>query len=77
MHRTPQSVMEEQLKAWDSVLLRADEGAVLPEGRRKSEGVVAAGRLLRPPEHGRLQARVQALLPEPDRFLVSDSGSAP
>ena len=69
VHRTPQAVMEHSSRPGTRSLLRTHEGAVLPEGRGKSESVGAAGRVLRHHEHGGLQAGVQALLSGQDTLL--------
>ena len=64
--RTPDSVLQAQLEAWDKILPPLMEDPYLQEGGGQPEGLVRARRLLQPAQRARLQARLSALFPGQD-----------
>ena len=63
VYRTPDSVMSEQLKAWDKVIDRlSKEDGILQEGHRLAEGLRQRGYELPEPQPAGLQTGLQALL---------------
>ena len=71
--RTPQSVFDAQIKAWDGLIADAERRSLHEEGDGLAEGVGAQGRVLQHDERHRLQGRVQPSLPEHAEDLVERS----
>ena len=61
--RTPDSVLQAQLEAWDKILPPLMEDPFFKKVVGQPEGLVRARRLLQPAQRARLQARLPALLP--------------